>query len=256
MPWYWFRIKRGSYMLKRKFKYLLILILCIISINLVYYITINNNYYTNKIISANISNIKNTELKLTDNNVKALQDYYNNSEIKGILSIEGLANFSYPIAQASDNDYYLNHNYNKNYDNYGSIYADYRSNLDNSKKILIYGHSSSKRVVPFNVLENYYDKNYYNQYKYMTIETETNTYRYEIFSVYIETKDFTYMNMNFDNEDSWYSHLLMLQSKSMYQIDTNLNKEDDILILQTCSNNKDYQSYKKKYLLIVLRRVK
>ena len=88
----------------------------------------------------------------------------------------------------------------KKYDSYGAIYADYRSDLDNSKKILIYGHSSSKKEVPFNILENYENKDYYNKNKYITLETKTNTYRYEIFSVYIETSDFTYMNINFDNK--------------------------------------------------------
>ena len=32
-------------------------------------------------------------------------------------------------------------------------------------------------------------------------------------------------------------------------------KDDEILILQTCSTHKDYHNYQKKYLLIILRRV-
>ena len=63
------------------------------------------------------------------------------------------------------------------------------------------------------------------------------------------------MNINFDTDDDWYSHLLKLQNKSIYLTNTDLTKEDEILILQTCSNHPNYQKYSKKYLLIVSRRV-
>lgn len=188
------------------------------------------------------------------NKISNLQDKYQNPDIKGILSIE--EQFNYPVAQTIDNDYYLNHNYYKESDKLGSIYLDYRVNLETSKKILIYGHSSTKQDTYFNTLENYYDEDYYNNHKYITLETETNIYRYEIFSVYVETSDFTYMNMNFDTKEEWYSHILKLQNKSLYETDIPLEADDNILIMQTCSNHPNYQNYSKKYLLIVSRRVK
>lgn len=204
-----------------------------------------------------LTSISNNELLETtqenNNPVETLQVEYNNSDIKGIISIEN-TNFRYPIAQTTNNDYYLNHNYNKEYDAYGAIYADYRINLDTSRKILIYGHSSTKYNVPFNYLEEYYDEYFYQTHKYITLQTTSNTYRYEIFSVHIETTDFTYMNLQFTDQE-WYNHLVRLKNKSIYHIDSDLSKEDEILILQTCSNHSDYQNNSKKYLLIVSRRV-
>lgn len=214
---------------------------------------------TSRVVVSNVNdtiNITNIEDKLSINKVKELQEYYENSDIVGVLSIEEMSEFNYPVTQSKDNSYYLNHDYYKKNDKYGSIYADYRSDLDNSKKIIIYGHSSSKINVPFNILENYENKDYYNKYKYITLETKTNTYRYEIFSVYIETNDFTYMNMNFDNKGDWYAHILGLQNKSLYSTDIVLDMDEDILILQTCSKNTSYQNHNNKYLLIVSRRVK
>ena len=64
------------------------------------------------------------EIKI--NKINLLREYYNNDDIVGIISIEGIKDFNYPIVQTTNNDYYLNHNYYKNYDSYGSIYADYR----------------------------------------------------------------------------------------------------------------------------------
>ena len=157
--------------------------------------------------------------------------------------------------QGDDNDYYLNHTPDGKSNYMGSIYLDYRVNIDSSKKLLIYGHNSSRVEMPFDILEEFYDKDYYDNHKYVEITTSTTKKRYEIFSVHVETKDFTYMNINFDDEDDYLSHIEKLKSRSMYDTEVQLSSDDEILILQTCSEHPDYRNYSKKYLLIILRRV-
>ena len=244
--------------MKKSFKGTLSLICILLVIMVINYFSIKVEEHAAKVVVSSVNeviDIKNTEDKLSINKIEYLQNYYGNGDIKGIISINGVNDFSYPIVQTKNNNYYLSHNYYKEYDAYGAIYADYRVDLNNSKKVLIFGHSSSKREVPFNGLENYYDEDYYKAHKYITLETETNIIRYEIFSVYVETSDFTYMNINFNSAEEWYLHILGLQKKSLYHINVDLNENDDILILQTCSTNSKYSSYSKKYLLVVSRRV-
>lgn len=248
----WGRVMKKSFKVFLSFCCILFLI---IAIN---YFTTKFEEHASKMVVSNVNeliNIKNTEDRLSVDKIEYLQNYYGNNDVKGIISIDGVDNFSYPVVQTMDNDYYLNHNYYKEYDAYGAIYADYRVDLDSSKKVLIFGHSSSKTNTPFNGLEDYYDEDYYKAHKYITLETKTNVIRYEIFSVYVETSDFTYMNMNFGSAREWYLHILGLQKKSLYQTNVELNDSDNILILQTCSTNSKYSSYSKKYLLIVSRRV-
>ncbi len=55
----------------------------------------------------------------------------------------------------------------------GSIYLDYRVDIDSSKKLLIYGHNSSKIDMPFKILEEFYDKDYYDNHKYVDLTTST-----------------------------------------------------------------------------------
>ena len=184
-----------------------------------------------------------------------LQEKYQNEEIKAIISIDD-ENFSYPVAQTTNNDYYLTHDYAKKSDALGAIYADYRVNLEGGQKILIFGHSSTIRQTPFNNLEKYYDEEYFKHHQKLTLETKENTNHYEIFSVYVETSDFTYMNLNFSSSLKWYAHLKGLQEKSWWKTDIELTESDDILILQTCSNYKKYQNNKNKYLLIVAKKIK
>ncbi|MDD5865946.1 MAG: class B sortase [bacterium] len=239
-------------MKKRKVLIIWASVLLIVGIYIVrdcYFTTNNTETISNTKIDEKI-----VEVDDKTKEVQTLQNTYNNQDIKGIVSIEGEDSFKFPIAQTTDNDFYLSHDYYRNYDKYGSIYADYRVDLDSSKKILLFGHNSSYIDTPFGNLENYYDKNYYDEHKYIYITTSNSVYKYEIFSVYVETSDFTYMNINFSNDEEWYSHITKLQSKSLYNTDVSLDKSDNILIMQTCSNNPNYKE-KKKYLLVISRKV-
>ena len=109
-------------------------------------------------ISINASETKEEELALVatnsleENAIQSLKQEYQNEDIKAILSIEN-SDFYYPVVQSTDNDYYLTHNYQKEINALGAIYADYRINLENTNKILIYGHSSTKNQAPFNILQ-------------------------------------------------------------------------------------------------------
>lgn len=179
---------------------------------------------------------------------------YNNDDVVGILEIKD-ADYVVPIMQGKDNDYYLKHTPDGKENYMGSIYLDYRVNIDSSKKLLIYGHNSSNIDMPFKILEEFYDKDYYNNHKYVEITTSTTKKKYEIFSVHVETKDFSYMNINFVDADDYLYHITKLKERSMYDTGVELSENDEILILQTCSTHKDYNNYTKKYLLIILRRI-
>ena len=197
------------------------------------------------------------EVSLNDNkyqeNITSLQEKYNNTDIVGTLEFDN-TDYIVPILQGDDNKYYLKHLPNKEYSIMGSIFLDYRVNINGSKKILIYGHNSSSYDMPFKILEEYYDKNYLNNHSTVTIKTKEKIRKYEIFSLYIAINDYKYMNVNF-TQDEYKEHVKYLQSKSMYEINTNLNYDDNILILQTCSTHKDYLKYKKKYLVVAFHEI-
>ena len=186
--------------------------------------------------------------------INNLREEYNNKDIKGILEIDN-TDYIVPILQGSDNDYYLNHDAYGNRSGMGSIYLDFRVNIDTSRKLLIYGHNSSNIDMPFKILEEFYDKDYYDNHKYVDLTTEKGKKRYEIFSVYVEVEDFSYMRVNFKDDEEYLNHLLKLKSKSMYDTGIEVTKDDEILILQTCSTHRDYRNYQRKFLLIILRRV-
>lgn len=63
-----------------------------------------------------------------------------NSQIVGWIQIPQTP-VNYPVCQAGDNDYYLNHSFLGRYDEFGAIFMDYRSAADLSDyNTVMYGH--------------------------------------------------------------------------------------------------------------------
>ncbi len=238
----------------KKNKKILIIVWCLILLFLlVWSFTLNKND-NDYLLSIDIE---------SNNNVNNPVDYskiindvrgeYHNNDIVGILSIDN-TNYRVPILQGEDNEYYLNHTPDGRENFMGSIYLDYRVNIDSSRKLLIYGHNSSRIDMPFKILEEFYDIDYFNNHKNMSIITESTEKKYEIFSVYVEPSDYSYMNLKLSDEE-FSNQIKMFKKKSLYDTGVEVTDTDEILVLQTCSTHKDYSNYEKKYLLIILRRV-
>ncbi len=231
--------------MKQKLKYLLILLL--IPLTFFVFLNYNNTAKVNK-----DNTIVKEAIKEPENSTQLLKEKYNNNDIVGSISIEGM-DINEAVLQYTDNDYYLTHDNYGNYDKYGSVYLDYRCNKE-SKKLLIFGHNYYNSSTPFSKLENYYDESYYRQNEYINLIIENEKRTYQIFSVYIETKDFTYMNLKID-ENRYNEDLVKYKNNSFYETGVNVSKDDEILILQTCSNNRAYKKYKNKFLLIIAKRI-
>ena len=235
-------------------------ILCILSfITLLSIIELNRyeelNAFNDKfILTETIKEEKFEEEIVYQEEITKLKEEYNNNDVVGTFEILN-TDYKVPLVQTKDNDYYLKHLPNKEYSVMGSIFVDYRVNIDTSRKLLIYGHNSATLEMPFDILENYYDIDYLNNHKYVEIKTTERVRKYEIFSLFVEPMDYSYMKVNFEN-DNYLEHINMLKNKSFFDIDVDLDENTNILVLQTCSTHKDYLKYKKKYLVIVLKEVK
>ena len=223
---------------------------------LTYYIYKYNNTLKSKIINSNTIEV-NYEINKIDyeEELNKVRNKYNNNDIVGILSNSD-DTLNEIVMQSTDNDYYLEHTVYHESNWRGQTFLDYRNDINNSDKLIIYGHNSNYYNLPFKVLENYYNKSYYDENKYLYLQTNLNKYKYEIFSVYVEVSDWDYYNkMKFNTKDEYYTHILKLKNKSMYDTNVLVNEDDKILIIQTCSTKKEYSNYENKFLLIIAKRV-
>lgn len=233
-------------------KKIIILLLCIVFI--VSLFNINNYFNYKKIDNYNIDLNVNKFNDSYEEQIKKFQNKYNNKDIKALLAIEN-TNFATVIVQSNDNEYYLNHALDKSYNKYGSTFIDYRIDLNNTKKILIFSHSSQDADLPFEIIEEYRNEKYYKEHKFLYLITEKEKRKYAIFSAYVETSDFDYMKLDFSTDTERHNHYQKLKNNSFYETEVEVEDTDEIILLQTCSELEKYQNYARKYFLLIAKRV-
>lgn len=87
------------------------------------------------------------------------------------------------MVQTDNNTFYLNHDYDRQDDKFGAIFVDYRCSLLDNPNCYIYGHSSVKYDLPFNILFQFQDVSFRKSNKLVTINYRGFVLTYEILSV-------------------------------------------------------------------------
>ena len=213
-------------MKKGKWNFLLT-ISCIISVLLLY-----------NTISYYCSYKKDLELKekIKEYDLDKLREV--NSDIVGFIEVDNTKG-RYPVVKSNDNKFYLNHSYKKKKNEIGSIFLDYRNDLDNlSKNNIIYGHGRLDNSM-FGSLNNLLDKELINNKVnyYITITTPKSIMTFKIFSIYTIYKESYYIRTYFSSNKYFKEFLKTITNRSIYNFNTDLNTNDKILTLSTCKDN-------------------
>lgn len=165
-----------------------------------------------------------------------------NSDTVGYLKVNG-TEVENVVVKGRDNSYYLKHNFNKEYNTAGWLFADYHNKLDGTdRNIIIYGHNMRNNTM-FGTLKNVLNEEWKDveENRFITFITEEDSYIYEVFSVYqIEAEDY-YITTNFKNDEEFLKFANTLKSRSKYNFNVDIKEEDSILTLSTCANNNKYR---------------
>ena len=169
---------------------------------------------------------------------KALKEI--NSDTVGWIKVNG-TNIEYVVVQGDDNNYYLNHNFEKQSNNAGWIFADYKNKFDYTDyNIVIYGHNmrnDSMFGTLKNVLTSGWLKNTDNYV--IKLSTEKENTLWQVFSVYRIPTTNDYLQINFSDNKDFKKFAEMLKNRSDYNFNTNINENDRIITLSTCFNKTD-----------------
>lgn len=184
----------------------------------------------------------------------ALRDQ--NSDFIGWISIED-TKLDFPVMYAPNNkDFYLRHDFNKEYSVYGVPYLDEKTTLganDQSENLVIYGHNMKTGTI-FGCLTGYKEASYYQQHPYVQFDTVYGDGTYEVFAAFsidvAADTSFVYNQYVDMDEDTYDTYVEEVISRS--DVDTGIRPVygEQLLTLSTCEYSSDNGRY-----VVVARRV-
>jgi len=175
-----------------------------------------------------------------------------NPEIVGWLYLEGTI-INYPVAQAKDNQWYLNHLFDGQGNNTGCPFLDAGNAGDFSDRhSVIYAHHRKDGSM-FGQLKRFKEQDYYEAHPRFLLITDHGRYVMEIFSGHVSRHDSDAWKLQFADDQEYETWLNVITERS--SIDTGIvpEKTDRILTLSTCS----YEFSNARYVLHgILRKAK
>ena len=184
----------------------------------------------------------------------ALRDQ--NSDFIGWISIED-TKLDFPVMYAPNNkDFYLRHDFNKEYSVYGVPYLDEKTTLganDQSENLVIYGHNMKTGTI-FGCLTGYKEAGYYQQHPYVQFDTVYGDGTYEVFAAFsidvAADTSFVYNQYVDMDEETYDTYVEEVISRS--DVDTGIRPVygEQLLTLSTCEYSRDNGRY-----VVVARRV-
>lgn len=160
-----------------------------------------------------------------------------NSSVIAWIYIEAL-DISYPVMQASDNDYFLHRTVEGNYNFAGSIFMDCENKSDFSDgNTIIYGHNMSDgsmfgRLKEFNLNQAYLIS------PYIWIITEQGSYRYEVFSTQVVNVASDCYTLFEETDDIFLTFMERMRMNSNIETEIrDFQKTDRVVTLSTCAGD-------------------
>lgn len=158
-----------------------------------------------------------------------------NPDCVGWVSIPSTS-IDFPVMQ--NGEFYLNHDFEGNYTDYGLPFLDERCSLDNSDNLIIYGHHMNDGSM-FSELLNYVDESYCKDHPKIILETENGVEIYKVAAVLRvagsyapgEWSVFDQINISVNSFNALVENL---SERRLYNTGRELVFGDNLLTLATC----------------------
>lgn len=182
------------------------------------------------------------EIELTV--LEEYQTLYNkNKKLIGWLKIDD-TNIDYPVMQTTNNEYYLDHNYNQEYDKNGSLFLDKDCDVvHRNTNLIIYGHHMKSGKM-FGNLNKYSSEEYCKQHSTIQFDTIYEKGTYEVMYVFrskIYNEDEVvfkyYQFLDATSEKEFNSNMQEMAALSLYDTGVTASYGDELLTLSTCDNS-------------------
>lgn len=172
--------------------------------------------------------------------------YLENSDMVGWIQIEGTG-IDYPVMQTpADPNYYLKHDFEKHYTDYGCPFMQADCDvLCPSDNLIIYGHNMKDGSM-FADLARYRSKDFWQAHKTVWFDTELGSSAYEIFAVIHTTVQADaadafpfYRFVDAAAPEDFADYVSACQARALYDTGISAQYGDKLLTLSTCDNITD-----------------
>lgn len=159
----------------------------------------------------------------------------------------------YPVMQTTDNEYYLDHNMEQQYDKNGTIFMDKDCDIRKpSTNYILYGHHMRNGKM-FGELDLYKEKEYYDEHPYISFDTIYEKGTYQVMYVFrskvykedeIVFKYYQFIDAN--SEVEFDSYMQEMAEMTLYDTGVTAQFGDQLLTLSTC----DYQETDGRFVVV------
>ena len=232
---------------KHHFFFNFIIILCVAAIifssyNIVLWFI--DNYKSKKMIDDIYNNVNITEETISLDDLQFTKRHYDlkkllaqNTDTVGWIYVKG-TNIDYPVVQTTDNDYYLNHSFDRSSNSAGWIFADYRCDATNNcLNTVMYGHNR-KDASMFGSLQRVLGEEWYSNEEnlYINYSTLNETHIYRVFSTFVcnDADVEAYTQTHFSNKEDFLKYVQTLKKHSSHDFGTDTSQAQQIITLYTC----------------------
>jgi len=167
--------------------------------------------------------------------------FLQNPDMVGWISIAG-TKLNYPVMQTPNNpNFYLKHNFDKTYSNYGCPYVQENCDVQKpSDNLIIYGHHMNDGSM-FAGLMKYKEQSFWEEHKTISFDTLTDRCEYEVVAVF-KTVVYTdsaesfryYQFTDAENEAEFDEYIAKCKELALYDTGISAEYGDKLITLSTC----------------------
>jgi len=184
--------------------------------------------------------------------------YNKNKSLIGWLKIDD-TNIDFPVMQSPNEEYYLDHNFEQEYDKNGTLFINAEASIwPRSQNIIIYGHNMKSGKM-FGNLSKYKEKEYYETHNLIQFDTlyEKNTYQvmYVFLSQVYNEDDITFKYYQFldaNSEEEFNSYMTDMKEMSLYETGVEAKYGESLITLSTC----DHDTAEAERFVVVAKKIK
>ena len=164
--------------------------------------------------------------------------FLQNPDMVGWIKVEG-TNINYPVMQTpNEPNFYLKHNFEKEYSDLGTPYVQEDCDIAASDNLVIYGHHIKGQKM-FGALEEYKSQSFYEEHKTVQFDTLTQHNEYEVIAVFktvaYSLEGFRYYDfVNAENEDEFNAYVEKCKELALYDTGVTAEYGDRLITLSTC----------------------